>query len=207
MAISDYDDKAMGYFSTASGVGGGAMPYNSVTGWSDNPAERAQWACGLVKTTAGVVSAGLNAGVPGAGTAFAIGVGVVTDAVTFGLAAHDTQKTIAELKKLHDHVKTSKPKLASIIEYCIAKRSSKFKRQVSRATGVGAGVSIFEGVKAIHKIRTGTKGVNRNLNAGEVYAMAEKGDKDAEKLIAIIAGGNFKSLMIDAIKQGMKSTA
>lgn len=211
-------DSGMGVASSIAGIGSSGMGYDSEEGWGDNPhANRAVFACGVLKTGAGVVGAGLNAGVPGAGTAMAIGVGVVTDAITNGIAAYDSHKTVAALKKmLTDYPELRNPTggdyktLRDVIEYCMAKRTSRRDRQISKAAAVGAGVSIYQGIKALHKIRKGTKGVARSAHANELYELARRGGKVGEiatKVVQYVAGNSFDNLLKNAIKEGMKSTA
>ncbi len=206
-------DPGMGIASSIAGIGSSGMGYDSEEGH----ANRAVFACGVLKTGAGIVGAGLNAGVPGAGTAVAIGVGVVTDAITNGIAAYDSHKTVAALNALftkYPELQTAKAgdflKLREIIEYCMAKRTSRRDRQISKAAAVGAGVSIFQGVKALHKIRKGTKGVARNANANDLYELAKRGGRVGEiatLVVQYVAGNSFDGLLKNAIKDGMKSTA
>lgn len=211
-------DPGMGIASSIAGIGSSGMGYDSEEGWGENGhANRAVFACGVLKTGAGIVGAGLNAGVPGAGTAVAIGVGVVTDAITNGIAAYDSHKTVAALNALFTkYPELQNPtagdylKLRQIIEYCMAKRTSRRDRQISKAAAVGAGVSIFQGVKALHKIRKGTKGVARNANANDLYELAKRGGKVGEiatLVVQYVAGNSFDGLLKNAIKDGMKSTA
>lgn len=211
-------DPGMGVASSIAGIGSNGMGYDSVEGWGDNPhANRAVFACGVLKTGAGVLGAGLNAGVPGAGTAVAIGVGVVTDAITNGIAAYDSHKAVAALKalptkysKLQNPTVGEYKQLRDIIDYCAAKRTSRRDRQISKAAAVGAGVSIYQGVKALHKIRMGTKGVARAANADALYELAKRPGEVgaiATAIVQIIAGNSFDGLLKAAIKDGMKSTA
>lgn len=211
-------DPYLGVGGSAAGIGGGPIGYDSVDGWGANPGmNKAVFACGVIKTVASVAGSAANLGAPGAGSAAAIGVGVVTDAITNGIAAYDTQKSVADLRQLIETEATLKNaksgdalQLREIIEYCMAKRTSRRDRQISKAAGVGAGVKAFEGVKALHKIRKGTKGVARAANADALYALAKRTDKIgtiAQRVVQIIAGGSFDRLLKTAIKDGMKSSA
>ncbi|MFA5985305.1 MAG: hypothetical protein WC782_14915 [Methylococcaceae bacterium] len=211
---------ASGYMGLSNGIVGlnsGAAPFDS-TGTEYSHAEKAAFACGLIKQTTGVIGSAADIGCPGAGTAFAIGVGVVTDAVTNGIAAYDSQKSVAALKQLiSQHSLASatggseRSELYEIVQYCIGKRTSKRDRQIAKAVPVsGFGVSLYQGGKAIYKMAKGTKGVNRQKYADLLYSYAARNDEVgtiAKKIVAIIAGANFEQLLKNSLQSAMKSSA
>ncbi len=132
------------------------------------------------------------------------------------MAAHELAKRALTEEIRRDTVLNSPGKvrdylkLRQIIDYCMAKRTSRRDRQISKAAAVGAGVSVFQGIKALHKIRKGTKGVARNANANDLYELAKRGGKVGEiatLVVQYIAGNSFDGLLKNAIKDGMKSTA
>lgn len=143
-----------------------------------------------------------------------IGVGLVCNAISNGIDAYDTQKTVAALRKL------SKEKLPRVsgqerddLEFVIELAWKKKNRHVGIAVGsaipVGSiGVSIYRGIRGAHKKRTGTKGVSRKQAADILLEYKNKpgpaGDI-AREIIVIVAGRNFEDLMKKSIANALKS--
>jgi hypothetical protein len=190
-----------------------ACPFDSVDGHHASATEITAWGCGLVRTAAIVGGAVGDAIMPGAGSAASMAVTVVTDAVTNGVAAYDTMKTVAGLKDLLEKTPGMDSGLKVIINYCIKKRTSKGARQIAKAIPLaGAGTTAFQTVKAGYKLARETKGVNRDFYSRWLYKFATGAEGNpqvdqpvANKVIQLICGGAFEQVMKNAIAAGMKS--
>lgn len=205
----DLDESISNGFGIASGLPGGSL-YDSVNGWGDAGAF-AGFACSALQTGASIGSAASG----GFGAPIGIGVSVITNAVTNGMAAHDSQKVVAGLRQilqdaaLQNAQAGEAAELKNIIMYCLQKRTSRRDRQISGAFSLGAGVGAFQNVKGIYKAAAGTKGVNRHNNANKLFDLAKSSSavgKLAQQVVALICGGSFDDLLRNAIKNGMKSS-
>ncbi|KAB0486899.1 hypothetical protein SAMN04490202_0354 [Pseudomonas reinekei] len=148
-----------------------------------------------------------------AGAAF----NMIGTALTGGLAAYDSQKCIAELRRLDGmldvpnlHWTEDLVTVSMAIEYCIGKQQVKFNKGVSNATGVGQPlVAAYRGGKAVMKWIQGTKGKNRQQISKELVRIAQKNNgiapEMARQVISAIAAQNFDSFIVDSVANAMKS--
>lgn len=149
-----------------------------------------------------------------AGAAF----NMIGAALTGGLAAYDSQKCIAELRRIEARIDAvpdpdwteDLTTVWAVVGYCIGKQQVKFRKGVANATGVGQpAVAAYRGGKAMMKWVKGTKGKNRRQVSKDLMFVAQKNGGIAPQLarevITAIAAQNFDSFLIDSLANAMKS--
>jgi hypothetical protein len=148
-----------------------------------------------------------------AGAAF----NMIGTALTGGLAAYDSQKCMAELRRLDGMLDL--PTLvwtedlvtvAVAIEYCNRKQKVKFNKGLANASVAGQPlVAMYRGGKAAMKWFQGTKGKNREQISRDLVRIAQKNggaaSDIARQVIAAIAAQNFESFIVGSVANAMKS--
>ena len=211
--MGDYDiapSNAFGAGGFGMGVGssvfGGGMRGSDITDGS--PAA----ILGCIKTVAAVAGSATG---PIGGMA-AAGIGIVCDSIGDGIAAWDTQKTVAALKQALRAITPpengDETILYNIGVYAIGKKSSLRDRKIASATVVAkAGVQGFNAGKFIYKKIKGTQGVNRAKHADELQRIANSGSTNkvkgtAKAIIIALTKMNMEGMVNSALKDSLRSS-
>ena len=198
------------------GIGGAALGMGGMRGsdFFEGGASTGTAVLGMIKQTAGLV--GSTTG-PIGGMASA-GIGVVCDSITDGIGAWDTQKTVAELKRILSSLgSTGKSgneaeQLREILTYAIGKKTSLRDRKIASATVVAKiGVQGFNAGKFISKKIKGTQGVNRGAMATQLQSLAGNAadpmvKRHALATIVALTKMNMEGMVKNALQESLRSS-
>jgi hypothetical protein len=205
--------------SAGAGIAGFATNFSTggthLDDWSSKPAP---W-LNAIQTTAslGGSLAAFSSSAGPYGAIVGAGVGAICGSITDGIDAYDSQKTVAELKKIQkdDLPKvrdaTQRGALAQVIAVALAKKTRHRDIAISQAATLGVskmGTAMYRIGRAIHKKRTGTQGVSRDQAADTLIAyMKDPGPAGvvAKKIIQAVAKQNFDDLLKSSIKDSLRS--
>lgn len=140
-------------------------------------------------------------------------LGVVGTAVTGGMNAHNTQKTIAALKVIDaEAVPMNNDDMLTVrlvIQFCLEKMQTKFYKSAATAAVVGQPlVPLYKLAVAVKKTATHTKGLDRAHNARKLVALSKKQGKAgdlARRVIGALLAKDFERVMEDTVADAMKS--
>ena len=170
---------------------------------------------GMAGAASGVAAFSQVAGPYGALAGAALGV--IGAAINGGLAAYDTNKTIARLKEIKAKIPSWSDGDATgdlvvvnqVIDFCLGKMGNKRFRAAATAAVVGQPlVPLYRTVRAGYKIATHTKGLQRATSARDLVEISKKqgraGDL-AREVIGALFARNFEQVMVDTVADAMKS--
>lgn len=170
-----------------------------------------------IQTAAGVASgiiSSVSAAAGPIGAAAGGGLNMVLGAISSGLDAHDTQKTVAGLKALLTGpisgmaAGQDKIDLTEIVELAIKKKTRHRDIAISESASLGIskiGTAAYRMGRAIHKKRTGTKGKSREAAADKLLTLANGGNLIAKQIIILIAKQNFDSMLKNSLTDALRS--
>jgi hypothetical protein len=182
--------------------------------WSSSPTPYLN----SIKTAASMTSAIVGTASTAAGpygAAVSAGVNMVIGSISDGIDAYDSQKTVAALKALMSEVRKlsnpAKDDLAFVLEIAIKKKTRHRDIAIGQASTLQLGkigVGFYRMGRAIHKKRTGTKGVSRETAADNLIRyMKDSGPagKVAKQIVIALSKQNFDDLLKNSIKESLRS--
>lgn len=200
-------------------VGSGIAPPSGIhmEDWAKGPAP---W-LNAIKYGAGIGTSAATTATATAGTWGVIagtGLNMVVGTIMDGVDAYDSQKTIAELKRIRDR---ELPKLdphdqddlGLVLDVAIRKKTRHRDIAISQAATLQiskVGTAAYRTVRAIHKWRTGTKGQSRD-DAANVLIRCLEDDFDpvahnvALSIVRVLCKKNFEDLLKSSIKESLRS--
>jgi len=171
----------------------------------------------LVACAAAASGAAAFSQVAGPGGAIAgTALGLLSTALTGGLAAYDAQTAIAKLKELQARIDAVQPWTADMavvadsITYCLGKQAVRRNKGLANASIAGQPLNaLWKTQRAVTKFAQGTKGVNRAYHARRLVEIAEKPKSEASDaariVIGLVAAKDFKDILVTAVADSMKS--
>jgi hypothetical protein len=198
-------------------AGSGAMGFHDgihMEDWTSGPAP---WLAGI-KTAASMTSTIVGTASTAAGpygAAASAGINMVLGSISDGIDAYDSQKTVAALKALMSEVKKlaspAKEDLAFVLEIAIKKKTRHRDIAIGQASTLQVGkigVGFYRMGRAIHKHRTGTKGVSREQAANNLIKyMKDTGPagRVAKQIVIALSKKNFDDLLKNSITESLRS--
>lgn len=194
------------------GFGAGATVLGSGMRGSDITDGSPAAILGCIKTVASVAGSATG---PIGGMA-AAGIGIVCDSIGDGIAAWDTQKTVAAVTKVLRGI--SPPKngdeaiLYDICVYAIGKKTSLRDRKIASATVVAkVGVQGYNAGKFIYKKIKGSQGAGRKKHADELQRIANSGSTNevkasAKAIIIALTRMEMDGMVNKALQESLRSS-
>jgi hypothetical protein len=197
--------------------GSGAMGFHDgihMEDWTSSPTPYLNSIKTAATMTSPIVGSASTAAGP-YGAAVSAGLSMVLGSISDGIDAYDTQKTVAILKKLEREVaglpEPAKSDLGYVLEIAIKKKTRHRDIAIGQASTLQLGkigVGVYRMGRAIHKKRTGTKGVSREKAAEDLLKYIRAGGRAgdiAKKIVAAISRQNFDDMLKNSIKESLRS--
>jgi len=144
------------------------------------------------------------------------GVSLVCDSALNGIDAHDTQSTVAQLRRIRekDIPKLWNSKnwwadpLTRVVDNALAKKRRHVAIAWAQASQVGRIATVpYRSGKSVYKQIKGTKGASRALDADNLIAAMNSGDPMAvpvaSKIVAAIAQRKFKESLQSSFRNSL----
>lgn len=209
----------MNQLSTGAGwVGKGTADYGGMhmEDWTSSPApwlKSIQAAAGVASTAIGTASTAAGP----YGVAASTGLNMVLGSISDGIDAYDSQKVVAQLIHLRDnhlpavHDKQAQDDLGEALEVAIKKKTRHRDIAISQAATLQIGkigTTLYRAGRAIHKKRTGTKGVSRGKAADTLLKYKSSTGPEgyiAKQMIITLAHKNFEDMLKSSITEAFRS--
>jgi hypothetical protein len=197
--------------------GSGAMGFHDgirMEDWKSSPTPYLN----SIKTAASMTSAIVGSASTAAGpygAAVSAGVNMVIGSIADGIDAYDSQKTVAFLRSLERPIQAlsepAKSDLAFVLDIAIKKKARHRDIAIGQASTLQLGklgVGFYRMGRAIHKKRTGTKGVSRDQAADILLQYVRAGGQAgtiAKEIVKAISKQNFDDMLKNSIKESLRS--
>ncbi len=149
------------------------------------------------------------------GAAASAGLNMVLGSISDGIDAYDSQKTVAALRELYKPImrlsNPAKEDLGFVLEIAIKKKTRHRDIAIGQASTLQLGkmgVGFYRMGRAIHKKRTGTKGVSRDKAADDLLKYVSGGGQAgtiAKEIVKAISKQNFDDMLKNSIKESLRS--